>query len=130
MQDAKGGGRQWVELSPRVVEALREQLASHKSKWVWPGSNPAEPLRGDTAYDRLRAAAKHLKLAPGLLWHSLRHAYISPPPKTEQPSLLFPIDQLEPERVHFEGFAVDDHGQLPAVGKQLYLGRSDRLAVV
>lgn len=75
--DAKGGGRQWVELSPKAAEALRAQLASHRSRWIWPGENPGVHLVEDTAYDRLKAAAKKLELAPGIVWHTCRHTYIS-----------------------------------------------------
>lgn len=82
----KGGSRQHLDLSPRVVEVLREQLASHRSRWVWPADDlrrvevvydEERPLAGDTALDRLTAAATALKLPEGVLWHTLRHTYIS-----------------------------------------------------
>lgn len=84
VQDAegktKGGSRQWLPISAEVAEVLREQLASHKSPWVWPSDGYGEgdrPLSGDTAYERVKAAAKALGLESGIIWHTARHTYIS-----------------------------------------------------
>ena len=84
INDAKGGGRQWLDLSPRVVAVLREQLASHKSRYVWPAEDMRSgkvdlerALAGDVALDRLTAAARALELPEGILWHTLRHTFIS-----------------------------------------------------
>lgn len=70
---AKGKKSLSIPLSPRMVELLREQLASHASPWVWPGRD-GEPYRVTSANQMLKRACARAGIRI-LSWHKLRHTF-------------------------------------------------------
>lgn len=69
----KSGKPKYIPLSPRLVELLREQLASHQSPWVWPGRD-GHPYRVTSANQMLKRACERAGIRI-LTWHKLRHTF-------------------------------------------------------
>jgi integrase len=76
IQDAKGGGRQTVRLNPVALEALRELLGLHSSEWLFPNKFGSGPRDATSVTKIFKRRCQQVGIE-GVLWHSLRHTYIS-----------------------------------------------------
>ena len=74
MPKTKGKRAASIPLGPRMLEILREQLASHESAWVWPGRD-GRAYRVTSANQMLQRACVRAKIRP-LTWHQMgRHTF-------------------------------------------------------
>ena len=74
--EAKGGGRQEVQLNEVALSALKEVLSSHSHHWVFPDSNEKGPLSRSVLSHRFSGTCRDLDLAD-MNWHALRHTFVS-----------------------------------------------------
>lgn len=76
LKDSKGGGAVTIRLNPVALEAFRELLTLHQSRWVFPDSTGESPLTGSALFHRFTRAC-HRAGVEGVIWHTLRHTFIS-----------------------------------------------------
>lgn len=77
VEDAKGGGRQQIFLSPIALAVVRELLEATKgSKWLFPAPTGDGHLSQSVLSHRFSRIAERLGLVD-LTFHCLRHTYIS-----------------------------------------------------
>lgn len=72
----KSGKRHTILLSERCAEVVREQLASHRSPWLWPSKRGMKLNRGNFG-DQVWLPALRQAGITGFSWHGLRHTAAS-----------------------------------------------------
>jgi integrase/recombinase XerD len=72
----KGQKDRYVMLSARLLEILRSYYKAVRPKdWLFPGSQPGQPITKDAVEEACRKAHRASGLAKPVTPHSLRHAF-------------------------------------------------------
>jgi integrase/recombinase XerD len=78
IRQGKGQQDRYVMLAPQLLSLLREYWRQAKPRlWLFPGADPAQPLRRKTVYLICRRAGVRAHLGKAVHPHMLRHAFAS-----------------------------------------------------
>jgi integrase len=77
LRKTKAGKVQEFPMTPKVVEALQFACSQHDSEFVFPNEEGTGPMSGDRLLDRLKEVCAQLGLKDGILWHTLRHTFVT-----------------------------------------------------
>lgn len=76
VRESKHGEARRVPMSDRLAELFRQQLDSHTSDWVFPGSEEGTHFTASGATHALKRAMKQAGVK-NFRWHDLRHSFCS-----------------------------------------------------
>ena len=76
VRQGKGNKDRQVPLSPRLLEELRRQWWSHRSRpWLFPGQSPDRPLHPSNVQRMFQQTLRQAKIAKRATPHTLRHSF-------------------------------------------------------
>ena len=76
VRQGKGRKDRQVPLSQRLLEELRRQWWSHRSRpWLFPGQTPDRPLHPSNVQRMFQAALRRARIAKRATPHTLRHSF-------------------------------------------------------
>ncbi|MBS2038118.1 site-specific integrase [bacterium] len=76
LASTKAGEPQYARLNSVALAALREQLGSHTSDWVFPGVRGDAPMDGSAVTRRFQRLCEKVGISDAS-WHTLRHTFVS-----------------------------------------------------